>query len=254
MSGAKRRATPCRLIVDPAASGAWQMAVDEVLLDTAAAGGGASLRFYGWSEPTLSLGYFQSFGDAQTHRASRDCPRVRRQTGGGAILHDDELTYSLALGVAHPLAADASRLYDAVHEALVIALDAVGIAATLRALDDYADGGEQPFLCFQRATRGDVLVGTTKVCGSAQRRRRGAVLQHGSLLLAASAKAPELPGIRELSGRMPDRPKLLESWSVEVGRRLELTLAAGPLSGLELDAVRRLAIEKYSTARWNQRR
>jgi lipoate-protein ligase A len=254
MNAEGQRATPCRLIVDPAASGAWQMAVDEALLDTAAERGQASLRFYGWSEPTLSLGYFQSFRDCQRHRPSCDCPRVRRQTGGGAILHDDELTYSLALPVAHPLAADATRLYKAVHEALCSMLNQLGIAAALRPLDDPTAGGAQPFLCFQRATQGDVLVGSLKVCGSAQRRRRGAVLQHGSLLLGTSSRAPELPGIGALVGRQLQRPRLIESWSVLVARRLGLELAAGQLSALELDAVRRLAIEKYSTARWNERR
>ena len=82
------------------------MAVDEVLLDAAAVREQLSLRFYGWSEPTLSLGYFQRVADRKQHIASRECPLVRRLSGGGAILHDDELTYSFAtpatfLGSAH---------------------------------------------------------------------------------------------------------------------------------------------------------
>ena len=77
------------------------MAVDEALLLDAAENGIATLRFYEWSEPTLSLGYFQRYDDRYSHAASRDCAIVRRQTGGGAILHDRELTYSLTLPASH---------------------------------------------------------------------------------------------------------------------------------------------------------
>lgn len=252
---AGHRSTPCRLIVDPAASGPWHMAVDEVLLASAGERRQASLRFYGWGEPTLSLGYFQSFGDAEKHPASRGCPRVRRQTGGGAILHDDELTYSLALPRAHPLAADAARFYDAVHLALAGALARFGIATTLRAaVGDDAGPGGRPFLCFRRRARGDVLLRGSKVCGSAQRRRRAAVLQHGSLLLGQSSSAPELPGIRELTGQHLDRERLIESWQAEIADRLGLALETRPLDTAELDAARTLALEKYGTNRWNRRR
>jgi lipoate-protein ligase A len=246
--------TPCRLIVDAAASGAWQMAVDDVLLETAAESHAASLRFYSWSEPTLSLGYFQSIADRAKHPASRDCPLVRRQTGGGAILHDDELTYSLALPYADPLATDAAWLYNAVHEALIGVLADVAIAATLRGVSEPPGTSAEPFLCFQRATPGDVLVGSVKVCGSAQRRRRGAILQHGSLLLGRSARAPELPGIGDLADHRPDVERLRSAWAAAVAGRLNLALTAGPLSEGELAGVRSLALEKYGSNRWNRRR
>ncbi|HEY1784986.1 MAG TPA: lipoate--protein ligase family protein, partial [Pirellulales bacterium] len=85
----------CRLLVDAPASGAWNMAVDEALVDDAAERGTCWLRFYGWSEPTLSLGYFQGHAERLVHRPSRHCPLVRRASGGGAILHDAEITYCL---------------------------------------------------------------------------------------------------------------------------------------------------------------
>jgi lipoate-protein ligase A len=242
----------CRLFVDATASGAWHMAVDETLAESAAESGLASLRFYQWSEPTLSLGYFQRFRDAAQHAASRGCPRVRRPTGGGAIVHDRELTYCLALPLAHPLAADAMRLYLAMHEALASALAHFGFAATLRG--QKSKPAAEPFLCFQRLTRGDVLLGDTKVCGSAQRRRRGAILQHGSLLLAASECAPELPGICELAGKLLAPRELIDCWSGAIARRLKLSLSAGKMASLELDRVRTLALEKYGAASWNLRR
>ena len=72
-----------RLLIDPPAAGAWNMAVDEALLESAAIAGVATLRFYQWSEPTLSLGYFQAAADREQHAASRDCPLVRRPAAAG---------------------------------------------------------------------------------------------------------------------------------------------------------------------------
>jgi lipoate-protein ligase A len=268
---------PCRLLIDPASGGAWQMAVDEALLETAAAGGGAVLRFYQWSEPTLSLGYFQSSAQRSTHRATRDCPLVRRQTGGGAILHDLELTYSLAVADDRRCLGNGSRLYDVVHTALVDVLASLGIDARLSdgplALPDDAPNGQatssrnrnnfaernraahrEPFLCFQRRARGDVVVGEAKVCGSAQRRHNRAVLQHGSLLLAASGLTPELPGLKELTGKSWDLAFLRDSWTRELATRLGLALVEAGLSAAELDRARTLAVEKYDAACWNRRR
>jgi lipoate-protein ligase A len=270
---------PCRLLFDPASGGAWQMAVDEALLETAAAGGGASLRFYEWSEPTLSLGYFQQFADRSTHRATRDCPIVRRQTGGGAILHDVELTYSLAVAEDRRGLGDATRLYEVVHTALVDVLAGLGVEARLSDgprepptanrtppgadssrirnnpdVDSARIASREPFLCFQRRARGDVLVRESKICGSAQRRHGNAVLQHGSLLLAASTLTPELPGLKELTGQSWTAAFLRDSWTRELASRLGLTLREGGLSAAELDRVRTLAVEKYDSARWNRRR
>src|SRR6185369_7453569 len=101
----------------------WNMAVDEVLLLDAAENGTAALRFYSWSEPTLSLGYFQRYSDREQHAASRACAIVRRQTGGGAILHDRELTYSLVLPEPHPFAKRSPQLYTTVHQAIIESLD-----------------------------------------------------------------------------------------------------------------------------------
>src|SRR4051812_42296912 len=169
------------------------MALDEALLHTAENEGTATLRFYGWREPTLSLGYFQQHADRTLHSASENCTLVRRASGGGAILHDRELTYSIALPKAHPLALHAEPLYLATHRSLPAALVQFGVRADLcqPAENGRRATSDEPFLCFQRRTYGDVLVGRAKVCGSAQRRQRGAVLQHGSILLAQSAFAPE---------------------------------------------------------------
>ena len=89
----------CRLLIDAPERGVWNMAIDEALLESAADESCdlVTLRFYRWSEPTLSLGYFQSYEDRNSHEASRSLPVVRRSSGGGALVHDHEWTYSLAI-------------------------------------------------------------------------------------------------------------------------------------------------------------
>ena len=74
-----------RLIIDPPASGAWNMAADEAMLLSAERTGISTVRLYSWERPTLSLGYFQATVLRDQHAASRDCPIVRRSSGGGAI-------------------------------------------------------------------------------------------------------------------------------------------------------------------------
>src|SRR5690606_3058658 len=95
------------------------MALDEVLLHHAADEGIASLRVYQWAPATVSLGYFQAEQDRHGHRPSRQAPLVRRASGGGALVHDRELTYSVALPAGHHLARGGEPLYGAVHELVV---------------------------------------------------------------------------------------------------------------------------------------
>ncbi|HTU26364.1 MAG TPA: hypothetical protein VMF30_13245 [Pirellulales bacterium] len=245
----------CRLLVDPPASGAWNMAVDEALVEDAAERGTCWLRFYRWGEPTLSLGYFQGHAERLGHRASRQCPLVRRVSGGGAILHDAEVTYCLAIPHAHPLAEDTSWLYTAVHEGLVETLYAFGIEGERLTTAPPAGGREaEPFLCFLRRAVGDVVSGSAKICGSAQRRRRGAILQHGSFILHRSEYAPEIAGLADLTGAKIDEAKLIGGWTEAIGRRLKLAIAPGPMDERLMDAVRTLTLEKFSAESWTCRR
>lgn len=291
--------TDLLVLLDPPLSGIDNMARDEALLNLAAAGEvGPALRFYEWSPPTLSLGYFQQLGAGAEHAASRACPVVRRASGGGAILHDRELTYALALPGAHPLAARAEPLYRAVHQSLIAALAAEwNIAArfwdhvlaecgTANLIHSNSQDGSQalaprcdltpprgpndperlePFLCFERRAAGDLVIAAAKfsthlpelrnsaevspatlsagwtdsaiinsshwfkVLGSAQRRRRGAVLQHGSLLLASSPFAPELPGITELTGQKPTVAQICAAWLPRLAKALQMRPQPGDM-------------------------
>jgi len=180
-------------------SGEENMAIDERLLERAIDEDQISFRFYRWREATLSLGHFQAKQGGPVAECFADLPVVTRLSGGGAILHDRELTYSLAIPAAHPLAKTPTSLYAIVHSAFIEALAEQGIEVSMRGEELAAQNGE--FLCFLRGDRHDVLCNGQKVLGSAQRRRKGAVLQHGSLILEASPLAPEVQGLNELSGR-----------------------------------------------------
>lgn len=242
-----------RLIVDEPACGAWNMAVDEALLESAARTGLATLRFYAWREPTLSLGYFQGHRERDAHPASRELAWVRRSSGGGAIVHHHELTYSLALPVPGRSTASTQRLVPQVHEALVALLAELGIEAELvNRSDDNSDG--VPFLCFQRHGRADVVLGKHKLLGSAQRRSRGGLLQHGSLLLAASPHALELPGVLDLAPAALEAADLARRWSRSLGQELGFSFRPGTLTAREHAAADLAQQERFANPAWNQKR
>ncbi len=230
------------------------MAVDEVLLAWVAQTGGCAWRFYQWDEPTLSLGYFQPYEDRQRHRASHFCPVVRRATGGGAIVHDAELTYSLAVPSGSPLAKRRLDLYRTVHSTLIEVLAARGISASLCEAVGRGSKATEPFLCFERRSPGDVLVGAHKIAGSAQRRRHGAVLQHGSVLVERSVAAPELPGLNDLTADPMREETLVGLWLPAVGRRLGWRFVEQPLTRQERRQAGDLAETQYGSAAWNPRR
>ncbi|TWT56889.1 Octanoyltransferase LipM [Thalassoglobus neptunius] len=189
--------TPCRLIRDAAQSGKQNMAVDAEMLRVAVEEDRATVRTYFWSEPTVSLGHFQAREPVSLPNQFRDLPVVRRLSGGGAILHHHELTYSIALPKSHSLREHPTQLYEVAHEVIIHLLADAGIEARMRGDDAFED---ESFLCFLRGDARDIVIGTNKIVGSAQRRRQGAILQHGSLLLSRSNFAPELPGVTELTG------------------------------------------------------
>jgi lipoate-protein ligase A len=184
-----------RLLPYAVADGPHNMAADETLLESAVTGR-ASLRFYGWSTATLSLGYFQR--EAVRRQVSRLAvlPCVRRPSGGATLVHHHELTYCLALP-AELARRGASPWLRRMHGIIVTVLLGFGIPCRWHEGGKHTQG---PVLCFLDRTSSDVVLGEAKIVGSAQRRRRGALLQHGATLLGQSPHTPELPGIRELTG------------------------------------------------------
>ena len=241
-----------RLILDQPAAGTWNMAVDEALLRTAGPSASIALRVYRWEQPTLSLGYFQQYAQRQQHLASQDCPVVRRTTGGGAIIHDREFTYSLTAPVRDRFDPQVRHWYDLMHSAWVASLARHGAEARLCCSSDASREGR--FLCFERRVAGDLLLHDTKVGGSAQRRHGTAALQHGSLLLERSAAAPELAGIAQLAGLDIITTSWLDDWISEVGRRLDVAWETGSLSDQEQEMAAKIADDKFGDPKWTLRR
>jgi lipoate-protein ligase A len=239
-----------RLIVDPPNSGDWNMAADEVLLRTAHETDQVTLRFYQWSEPTLSLGYFQQHAERSAHSASTNCPLIRRGSGGGAIIHDHELTYSLTVPIRDRWSQTAEGLYTTVHNSLIELLNSRNIFCERHK----GEPRKEAFLCFQRRAAGDVLLHDRKVLGSAQRRTKHGLLQHGSLLLRKSAAAPELPGLAELSGHFLKTEEIVNNWTKLIAAHFSIGFRQAIFAAAELQQIKCLASEKYRQDTWNFRR
>ena len=232
-------------------SGAQNMAIDESLLHSAHEDQVTTLRFYGWKPATLSLGYFQKYADRATHSSSQSCDVVRRSSGGGAILHDKELTYCFATP-AKSRFGDAEEFYLALHETLVELLAEQNITAELHNAElGLTDDG---FLCFQRRASKDVTCSGYKICGSAQRRWKRGLVQHGSLLLEQSRYAPELPGLRDLSSFTMSTSLLIRTWLEKLGSRLNLEFTPAPMTDNETVRSGRLTKEKFLSREWIEKR
>ncbi len=239
----------CRLLPYTVADGPHNMAADEVLLESAGAGI-ASLRFYTWTEPTVSLGYFQTHAFLREEPRLAGLPRVRRPSGGMALVHHHEITYALALpaGVAWQTGEPWLRR---MHRVIGAALATLGVTACLHEPPDIHC--ETP-LCFRHLTAGDLLAEGAKIGGSAQRRQRGALMQHGGLLLAQSPYAPELLGIRELTGRDLTVEETCTAIRQDFVLETRWDLIPCAWSADEAGRIESLVAEKYCQREWNEKR
>ena len=165
----------------PPADGAYNMALDEALMARAARTGDAVFRVYGWSSPTLSLGRNQRARDCYDTAAANDMgiEFVRRPTGGRALLHHREVTYSATLPVQS--ADEARSAYDFINNVLLAGLGRLGVSAGRPATSTALPPGLRP--CFDVPAEHEIAVDGRKLVGSAQWRRGGALLQHGSILV-----------------------------------------------------------------------
>jgi lipoate-protein ligase A len=149
------------------------MAIDEALLQRAKS---PSIRFYQWSSPALSFGYFGKFSDVTEYATERDL--VRRWTGGGIVFHGEDLTYSIVIPANDSVFGESSMsIYEKMHRALRDALIANAQLAELAAVIGSADA----VACFANPVHADVMIDGRKVAGAAQRRTRSGLLQQGSI-------------------------------------------------------------------------
>ena len=177
-----------RLLHSPASAGADNMAIDEALMSHAARTGQWVLRVYSWSAPTLSFGRNQTALGAydRDRLAERGIDVVRRPTGGRAILHDREVTYSVVAPVAD--AGDLGESYARINRLLIAALHRLGLDAEVVDRTDPAQSNPElerlgPLPCFHHPSAGEITLQGRKLVGSAQWRSGDALLQHGSILV-----------------------------------------------------------------------
>jgi lipoate-protein ligase A len=177
-----------RLLLTPPAQGAWNMAVDEAILEfSRKVEQPTTLRLYAWTPPCLSLGYGQSYTDIDLDRLkSYGWDVVRRPTGGRAILHTDELTYAVIGSQEDPLLTGGvlesyQRLSIALLEGLKrMEIKADAVAKNVAITESMIDNP----VCFEVPSNYEITFKGKKLIGSAQARRKKSVLQHGSLPLS----------------------------------------------------------------------
>lgn len=175
-----------RLLTSGAASGAANMAVDEAILEAVRSGDSRpTLRLYAWGPPALSLGYAQSIEDVDLAGLRRQgWELVRRPTGGRSILHTDELTYAVIAPDDHPLlAGGVLASYHRLSRGLIRGLELLGVGAQVAPETPGSDDDSSNPVCFEVPSAYEITAQGQKLVGSAQVRRRGGVLQHGTVPL-----------------------------------------------------------------------
>jgi lipoate-protein ligase A len=273
---------PWRLLIeDSPRSGAANMAVDEAIAEAAAAGAvPPTLRFYRWNPPTVSLGRHQKLADVdETQIAARGYDLVRRATGGRAILHVDELTYSVSGPIEEPrMAGGVMDAYLRFSNALLSGLSTLGLKAE-KAGSRTRAGRELSAACFETPSAYEITAGGRKLMGSAQSRRKGYVLQHGSLplwgdvtrlvdVLALSSTARDrlrqqlrrqAATLAEVLDLPPDSerlayPHVAAAMAGGFASALDQDLEQGTLSASELSRSAELIRVRYADPAWTRQR
>lgn len=268
-----------RLITNKKGNGYYNMAVDEAIMNFhSQMKVPPTLRFYSWNPPALSLGYFQKVKKEVDYQkcSEQGINLVRRLTGGRAILHNQELTYSIILREDYNLLSDSiEKSYQQISRGLVEGLQSLGVPAELKAVER---GKKAPLghsaACFDAPSWYEVILDNKKLIGSAQRRKKGVILQHGSLPLEIDAKKIfELLYYNSENERKRAR-RIFESKSTSLKKAgynflyselekamilglshsLEIEVEKGSLTKSEKKLAQKLAAEKYSEKNWTYKR
>lgn len=277
-SGSYPRAT-WRVILHGPADGAANMAIDEAIAEHVAAGlVPPTLRFYAWEPPCLSLGYAQPAAEVDFARLQRlGWGVVRRLTGGRAILHTDEVTYSVAVPLDDPrVAGGVVESYRRLAQGLLAGLVELGVPVRANpkteGTDDFSNTGP---VCFEVPSAYEITVNGRKLIGSAQTRRSGGVvLQHGTLPLTGDlGRICEALVFRDEAERAEARRRVLaraitleealdhpvEAAEVIAALRrgfstaLNVELVESPLTPPELSRAADLRADRYATSAWTYR-
>jgi len=261
-----------RVIRHGKANGSWNMAVDEAI--ARAVGDGEApptLRFYMWSPHAVSLGYLQPVPGGVDIGACRrhGIDLVRRITGGRAVLHADELTYSVAIPRGHPWGSlSVVGLFARISAGLIAGLERLGIAASLGESRAAVGDGPEMGACFLQRRAPAILVRRRKLIGSAQRRWEGLLLQHGSILLdfdpclhqavfpawPRSDPARGVTCLRILLGKVPPISELVAILSSAWCELFRASGIPGDLISVERRLAEELAGRKYGNITWTFQR
>jgi lipoyl(octanoyl) transferase len=210
-----------RVIADPPRTAVWNMAADLHLLDACVRSRDATLRFYSWERPTVSLGCMQKPSEALdlSALAAAGGEWVRRPTGGRAVLHAGDLTYSVCFAnTTGAMGATVQESYAVIAAGLLAGLRRAGVKADSHdsPLDTASARRETKLPCFLAPNRDEIMVGGRKLIGSAQKRTSCGLLQHGSIpLTAAFRDLPDYTNV-SLEERRAQR-RLLERKCVCIG-------------------------------------
>ena len=253
-----------RFIVTPPADGAENMALDEALMERARVTGEWVVRVYSWRTPTISLGRNQTARDRYDLARIRELGLdiVRRPTGGRAILHHREITYSVTGPVAE--AGGLRHSYDRINLLLAEALRALGADVAIAAPSKRGvSPGMSP--CFDEPAAGELTLDGRKLAGSAQWRADGALLQHGSILIEddqsllstlALANGPAVPPPATLAGALDHVPSVNDV-SLALGEAIRVVEGVQPYE-LSIDEPLRARttalVVRYVDNAWTWRR
>lgn len=271
-----------RLLIDPANNAAWNMAADETMLTELAEGRiPPTLRFYAWNPPAVSIGYFQRL-DEEIDRAA--CARlgidvVRRLTGGRAVLHEAEVTYSLVVREDSPgIPSTVSGSYLFFSQAIIAGLERLGISAQLQPPENsriLIKRHNSSAACFDAPSHHEIIIAGRKVVGSAQVRQKGILLQHGSVSLLFRAERmtaimrfdneanremltrklyDKAIGLSDILGKTLEYDEVVSALQAGFIEKCGFQLLLGHRNCLELDKIQQLMKNKYCAEAWNCRR
>lgn len=260
--------------------GKLNMAIDEVLqLKCAVDDPKPVLRFYQWDPPCLTVGYFQDITKEVNMKGLKEegFDLVRRSTGGKAVLHDDELTYSVVIR-EDQFHGTVLETYYKLSQALAAGLRLAGVPAELAALQRGVSARDSRFkqaACFSAPSWFEILAYGKKITGSAQNRKNGVILQHGSIpftfnpgkvvaclssregkqaMRMAEFLRKKAMGINEAAGKEISREDLeiciIQGFRQELGWEFE----ARELTGWEMELAGKIEREKYGNESWNIKR
>lgn len=266
-----------RFIVNAPAEGAWNMAVDEAILEaTANHSQPTTLRFYSWNPFCLSLGYSQPFSDINEenlHKKGWDV--VRRPTGGKAILHADELTYSICAAQNDPhVQGSVLESYKHLSKGLLSALENLGLQANSEPHKDPSERNTTKPICFEVPSDYEITLNGKKIIGSAQARKKDGVLQHGTIplfgditritqVLRYSGEEEQQESrillqnhattLAEQAGQKITWKRLAQALLCGFKDALGVEIKAGYLSETERLRAKQLFNEKYNNVEWTNR-